>query len=178
MKKIFILILIILTTPLYSQGVENPVDLTVFYYIGPTIGRATNTENGESVFNLGISFTLQQNKHLFNVFYQALFELGPEALNGSDKEFSITYTRMLSLKKFFIGMGSGISVLYITRRYKTISDEHRERIQTLKLGIPLEFRIGFLYPDQSMRLLDLNFFTTYNSKLVYWGWKLHFNIKL
>lgn len=58
------------------------------------------------------------------------------------------------------------------------SEDVQKKIQTIKMGIPIDLRFGSLYPDRSMQFFDLNFFGNYNSELSYFGLKLHFNIQL
>ena len=81
-------------------------------------------------------------------------------------------------EKFFASFGSGIGL--VNRIYKTIevSEEVSKDKKSIKLGIPIEFKIGFLYPQRSLRLVDFTIFKVFNSVSNYTGWKLGFNITL
>ncbi|MCB9058060.1 MAG: hypothetical protein H6627_05800 [Calditrichae bacterium] len=179
MLKLNILMsLILFVWPLFSQEINKQPDSKPVYFFGPTVGIALNANNGNFVLNTGFSFELQHNSNLYNVYYQSFFDYGPESLNGSDKEFSFTYSRIFGLKKVFFGIGSGVSIIKITNKLEWISEDTQKRVQTIKMGIPVEFRIGTMNPDKSIRLIDLNFFGNINSETSYYGCKIHFNIKL
>lgn len=129
MKKYLFVILFISVTPSFSQEPDNQTNSKITFYIGPTVGVAVNTNNGESVCNAGFSFEIQKNHHLFNAFFQSLFDFGPGSQPGNDKEYSITYTRIFGWKKFFIGIGSGVSVLHITKKNKWIQKMYKRRFK-------------------------------------------------
>ena len=62
----------------------------------------------------------------------------------------------LGWEKFFASFGSGIGL--VNRIYKIeVSEEVSKDKKSIKLGIPIEFKIGFLYHQRSLRLVDFTF---------------------
>lgn len=88
------------------QNVTKKENTETTFYFGPTMGKVTNTNNSESLYNAGIPVEMQKKHHLFNVFFQSLIEFRFGSDPVSNEEYSLTYMRIISLKKIFIGIGS------------------------------------------------------------------------
>ena len=90
--------------------------------------------------------------------YQYRFPF-PEGNCEDQEEISIKYNNLiqpLGWEKFFASFGSGIGL--VNRIYKIeVSEEVSKDKKSIKLGIPIEFKIGFLYHQRSLRLVDFTF---------------------
>jgi hypothetical protein len=176
-KIIYILLIILFyITFLHSQESDK------YLYLSPGFGRTYQENTDDPNFNSGLSLSMLYWPHLYSInFYSQYNFPSPEGNWENQEEFSFKYYHLFQpfgWQKFFIATGSGLAL--VNRRYKIIyvNDESSKDLKSKKLGIPLELRLGFLYPQRSLRLVDFALFKVFNSITNYYGWRLNFNISL
>jgi len=181
MKLLCLLLFFLLPTALFAQSAATPALAGYNLYITPNAGHTRYARERDPHLSGGLAAALQKGSHLFSVRIQTHFEFGPETPAGNDTEYALSYGyiyRPFASKTLFIGAGAGIGLVHITEYFDTRTEELNERVQSGKLFIPLELTIGFLYPDNGLRLLQLTLYRNYNSIIDYYGWRLGFNFEL
>ena len=190
LKNIFLQFLIMISFGYPQNKLEMIENDESYYFVGFNFGLTSIQDiySNEDIINYGITFSKQRWPYLLKIYWQrnAEFTLGgePKAEKGfiSDiSEFNLLYSHLIQIpfaKKFYTGLGTGIGIIYLTRNVDYLSEDAAIKDSFIRLGIPFELRLGFLYPSKKIQLLDFIYFFNWNSVDNFRGWKLNFNIGL
>jgi len=153
-----------------------------YFYLSPSVGRTSQSNSDDSSFNSGLSLSMLDWPNFYSISFSAQYRFPfPEGNWENQEEFCIKYNYLFQpfgWKKIFISFGSGVAMVNRIHKIFYVTDEISKDKKSIKLGIPVEWRIGFLYPQNSLRLVDFTIFKVFNSVSNYTGWKLGFNITL
>jgi len=182
-KKIYqILLLLFITVSLCTSQDNSDIlhENHSFYFVGISIGKISSIGNisDKNLTNFGWSFSMENWPHIIKIAFENNLEFTeggtPRFIDGFNSkviEFNLIYDHLLKIPKVntvFFALGSGIGLVHMETKENTIG--------IARLGIPIEIKIGFLYPNKKLRLLDFGYYSNINSIENFSGWKINFNI--
>ncbi len=190
--KNILLLLYILISIGYSQKESDIVVTNKRYYFAGLNFGLTNIQDiysNEDIINYGITLSQEKWPYLIKISWQrnTEFTLGGGEPKSSKRfiscisEYNILYNHLFQipyLKNLFTGIGTGVGIIDLTRNVDYLSEDVAIKDSFIRLGIPFEFRLGFLYPSKKIHVLDFIYFFNWNSVDSFRGWKLNFHIGL